>query len=96
MRRVLSSCLAPLVLCAGLATPLAADVDWFAGLRISTGDRSYLSVSAAHFGLIGVKDGFLFAQPRSIMNAIYGGLLRELHGRDKGSNCSNWAQWPNR
>lgn len=53
-------------------------------------------VSAAHFGLIGVKDGFLFAKPRSIMNAIYGGLLRELHGRDKGSNCSNWAQWPNR
>ncbi len=50
MRRVLSSCLAPLFLCAGLATPLAADVDWFAGLRISTGDRSYLSVSAAHFG----------------------------------------------
>jgi hypothetical protein len=53
-------------------------------------------VSAAHFGLIGVQDGFLVAHPRSIMNAIYGGTLRELHGRDQGANCGNWAQWPNR
>lgn len=52
-------------------------------------------VSLAHFGNIGVKDGFLFVSPRSIMNAIYGGTLRELVGRDKGSLCSNWAQWPN-
>lgn len=50
--------------------------------------------SAAHFGSIGVKDGFLFAQPRSIMNAIYGGTLRDLAGRDVASLCSNWAQWP--
>ncbi|RLA28419.1 MAG: hypothetical protein DRR11_16705 [Gammaproteobacteria bacterium] len=53
-------------------------------------------VTAAHFGLIGVQDGNLVAHPRSIMNAIYGGTLRELHGRDRGANCSNWAQWPNR
>lgn len=53
-------------------------------------------VSAAHFGLIGVQDGFLVAHPRSIMNAIYGGTLRALHGRDIGADCSNWAQWPNR
>lgn len=52
-------------------------------------------LSAAHFGSIGVKDGFLFAKPRAVMNAIYGGPLRELTGRDIGSHCSNWAQWPN-
>ena len=52
-------------------------------------------VSMAHFGNIGVKNGSLFVSPRSIMNAIYGGLLREPVGRDKGSLCSNWAQWPN-
>jgi hypothetical protein len=51
-------------------------------------------LSAAHFGNIGVKDGFLFAKPRSVMNAIYGGTLRDLRGRDVGSHCSNWAQWP--
>lgn len=52
-------------------------------------------LSAAHFGTIGVKDGALFAAPRAVMNAIYGGPLRTLKGRDKGSHCSNWAQWPN-
>lgn len=52
-------------------------------------------VSAAHFGSIGRQKGELVAHPRSIMNAIYGGTLRELAGRDKGSHCSNWAQWPN-
>jgi hypothetical protein len=51
--------------------------------------------SSAHFGLIGVQKGQLVAHPRSIMNAIYGGIFRELHGRDVGSHCSNWAQWPN-
>src|SRR5690606_14657301 len=39
-------------------------------------------VSSAHFGSIGVKDGFLFAKPRAVMNAIYGGTLRQLTGRD--------------
>lgn len=51
-------------------------------------------ISMAHFGSIGRKDGALFAKPRSIMNAIYGGTLRELAGRDRSSFCSNWAQWP--
>lgn len=51
-------------------------------------------LSAAHFGSIGVKDGFLFPKPRAVMNAIYGGTLRELTGRDTGLHCSNWAQWP--
>jgi hypothetical protein len=51
-------------------------------------------LSAAHFGLIGIKDGALFVSPRTIMNAIYGGTLRELTGRDEASHCSNWAQWP--
>lgn len=53
-------------------------------------------LSAAHFGLIGRQKGALVARPRAIMNAIYGGLLRELAGRDVGSHCANWAQWPNR
>jgi len=52
-------------------------------------------LSAAHFGMIAVKDGALFAKPRTIMNAIYGGPLRELTGRDEASHCSNWAEWPN-
>jgi hypothetical protein len=51
-------------------------------------------VSAAHFGSIGIKDGFLFARPRAVMNAIYGGTLRDLTGRDVSSHCSNWALWP--
>lgn len=53
-------------------------------------------VSAGHFGTIGIQNGLLVAHPRSIMNAIYGGTLRHLAGRDRGANCSNWAQWPNR
>ena len=52
-------------------------------------------VSAAHFGNIGVQKGVLVARPRAVMNAIYGGTLRHLLGRDVGSLCSNWAQWPN-
>lgn len=32
-------------------SPAAAlDVDWFGGLRLSDGDRNYLSLTAAHFG----------------------------------------------
>ena len=53
-------------------------------------------LSAAHFGNIGIHKGELVANPRSIMNAIYGGTLRDLAGRDVASHCSNWAQWPNR
>ncbi|WP_414829951.1 hypothetical protein [Alteromonas sp. H39] len=51
--------------------------------------------SMAHFGVISRKKGELTASPRAIMNAIYGGKLREPAGRDVGSHCSNWAQWPN-
>lgn len=53
-------------------------------------------LSHAHFGSIGRQDGVLVARPRAVMNAIYGGFYRELGGRDTGSHCSNWAQWPNR
>lgn len=53
-------------------------------------------VSVAHFGNIGVKNGDLVANPRAAMNAIYGGAYPELGGRDVGSFCSNWAQWPNK
>lgn len=51
-------------------------------------------LSTAHFGNIGRKDGVLFVSPRTVMNAIYGGTLRELTGRDQGSHCSNWEDWP--
>lgn len=51
--------------------------------------------SAAHFGSIGVQNGRLVTNPTAIMNAIYSGVQRDLTGRDTGSHCSNWAQWPN-
>jgi len=51
--------------------------------------------SAAHFGNIGLQDGKLVARPKTIMNAIYGGIQRELTGRDDGTHCSSWSQWPN-
>jgi hypothetical protein len=50
--------------------------------------------SSAHFGSIGRQDGVLVARPRAVMNAIYGGTLRDLTGRDVGAHCGNWAQWP--
>ena len=52
--------------------------------------------SSDHFGNIGTKNGVLVARPRVVMNAIYGGTLRSLTGRDNGAHCSNWAQWPRR
>ncbi len=52
--------------------------------------------SQAHFGNIGIQDEALKASPHTIMNAIYGGIQRELTGRDIGGHCSNWAQWPNK
>jgi hypothetical protein len=52
------------------------------------------ALSVAHTGKIGVKNGKLFAKTRAIMNAMYGGPLRELTGRDNGAFCSNWAEWP--
>ena len=51
--------------------------------------------SQAHFGNIGRQNGALVARPRTVMNAIYGGLLRNLTGNDSGGHCSNWANWPN-
>lgn len=50
--------------------------------------------SSDHFGSIGRQDGVLVARPRAVMNAIYGGTLRDLTGRDRGAHCGNWAQWP--
>jgi len=32
------------------APATAMDIDWFGGLRLSDGDRNFLSISAAHFG----------------------------------------------
>ena len=45
-------------------------------------------------GTIGRQDGLLVAHPRAVMNAIYGGTLRDLTGRGVGAHCGNWAQWP--
>lgn len=50
--------------------------------------------SQAHFGNIGRKNGALVAAPDAVMNAIYGGVKRELYGTDRGGHCSNWASWP--
>jgi hypothetical protein len=50
--------------------------------------------SAAHFGSIGRQEGALVPRPRVVMNAIYGGTLRDLTGRDVAALCSNWAAWP--
>jgi hypothetical protein len=51
-------------------------------------------LSADHFGSIGRRGDALVANPRAIMNAIYGGPLRHLTGRDEAAHCSNWSQWP--
>lgn len=53
-------------------------------------------LSAAHFGTIARQKGELKVSPEAVMNAIYSGIQRELNGRDRGSHCSNWAQWPNK
>jgi hypothetical protein len=50
MSRTLNAAFTALTLSACLSAPQAAEVDWFAGLRLSDGGRSYLSLSAAHFG----------------------------------------------
>ncbi len=53
-------------------------------------------LSQAHFGTVRLKnDGTLHASPRAVMNALYAGPLRALHGTDNGGHCSNWASWPN-
>ena len=52
-------------------------------------------LSQAHFGNIFIKHGSLSASPRAVMNAIYGGVLRNLKGNDNGGHCSIWASWPN-
>ncbi len=52
-------------------------------------------LSQAHFGTVALKsDGSLLAAPRAVMNALYAGPLRALHGSDNAGHCSNWAAWP--
>jgi hypothetical protein len=51
-------------------------------------------LSQAHFGNIFAKEGVLTASPRAVMNAIYGGVLHDLTGTDRGGHCGNWANWP--
>ncbi len=53
-------------------------------------------LSQAHFGNIFAKKGVLTASPRAVMNAIYGGVLHDLTGTDRGGHCGNWANWPGR
>lgn len=53
-------------------------------------------LSRAHFGTVRIKnDGQLQASPRAVMNALYGGPLRDLLGPDNGGHCSDWGNWPN-
>jgi hypothetical protein len=52
------------------------------------------ALSHGHFGNLFLKDGFLMASPRAVMNAFYGGALTSLLGTDEGGHCNNWANWP--
>ena len=53
------------------------------------------ALSRAHFGDVAIhhKKG-LTTSPAAVMNAIYGGIKRELRGPDKGGHCSDWGAWP--
>jgi hypothetical protein len=52
-------------------------------------------LSQAHFGNLARRDdGSVVARPRALMNAIYGGIQRDLTGSDVAGHCSNWAMWP--
>ena len=53
------------------------------------------SLSQGHFGSVVIGKKGLRANPRAVMNAIYGGQLRSLKGTDKGGHCGMWANWPN-
>lgn len=53
------------------------------------------ALSRAHFGDVAIhhKKG-LTTSPAAVMNAIYGGVKRELLGADVGGHCSDWGAWP--
>ncbi len=53
------------------------------------------ALSRAHFGDVAIhhKKG-LTTSPSAVMNAIYGGVKRELLGPDNGGHCSDWGAWP--
>lgn len=53
------------------------------------------ALSRAHFGDVAIhhKKGLVTA-PDAVMNAIYGGVRRELLGPDQGGHCSDWSAWP--
>lgn len=51
--------------------------------------------SQAHFGNIDRDGTEVIARPKAVMNAIYGGIQRDLTGTDVGGHCSNWSNWPN-
>lgn len=53
------------------------------------------ALSRAHFGDVAIhhKKG-LTTSPSAVMNAVYGGVRRELLGPDQGGHCSDWAAWP--
>lgn len=54
-------------------------------------------LSQQHFGTAfrDAGSGKLHFAPRSVMNASYSGVQRDLAGTDKGGHCSLWASWPN-
>jgi hypothetical protein len=51
-------------------------------------------LSQAHFGNIARDGDQIIARPGAVMNAIYGGIQRDLKGTDVGGHCSNWSNWP--
>ncbi len=53
------------------------------------------ALSRAHFGDVAIhhRKG-LTTSPAAVMNAIYGGVKRELLGPDVGGHCSDWSAWP--
>ena len=54
-------------------------------------------LSQGHFGKAFADGGAgkLHFSPRSVMNAAYSGIQREIGATDNGGHCSNWASWPN-
>lgn len=55
-------------------------------------------LSQGHFGKAfrTLANGMLHFAPRTVMNAGYSGVQRELTGSDIGGHCSIWAAWPNK
>jgi len=56
------------------------------------------ALGLGHFGHLfqTQRNGRIHSAPRSVMNAIYQGVLREPAGTDRAAFCGTYATWPNR